>query len=111
MTCIIDRREIQEFFTEGAEKTLCFSVSISFGCSLCPPDHEQFEPFGEERVGPVDACERADLDWVTSDECRADERVLGRRLEQFLDDLAGAPSRRALHVELRGELTQLLDRL
>ena len=41
-TSIIYRRETQEFFTEDAEKTLCFSVGISSGCSLRPPDYERY---------------------------------------------------------------------
>ena len=40
MTSIIYYREIQEFFTEDAEKTLCLPEAC-FGCSLVPPDHER----------------------------------------------------------------------
>ena len=49
MTSIINHREIQEFFTENAEKTLCFSVSISSGCSLLVKEMSSLKNFYETK--------------------------------------------------------------
>ena len=64
---------------------------------------------GQARIVAVRAGQRTGLHRVVAHERRRDERVLHELLEQFQDDLPGAPRLLDLDVELGGELAEVFE--